>query len=133
MKSQKMNEDLNDRFEEMSMLFDIELESWFNADTFYCEGCAEKFIRTWPGIYNRDLDFQRNTISLGSFYHGTRLRDAFTEEEFNSLFQQMSCPHCGGHITEFFSPYELKFDVPARFETDAKEIAALAEQTPFYY
>ncbi|MEK8130897.1 RES domain-containing protein [Paenibacillus filicis] len=68
---------------------------------------------------------------MDSFYHGTRLCDAFTESEFYYLVQQMTCPHCGGPVTEFFSPYELKFDVPTRFETDVEEIATLAEQTPF--
>jgi len=123
--------ELDDRFEEMTMLFDDELESWFNSSTFYCEVCMEEFIRKWPGIYNRDLDFQRNTITLDCFYEGTLLCNSFTEEEFRYLVQKMPCPHCEGSITESFSPYELKFDVPVRFEIDAEEIAILAERTPF--
>lgn len=131
MKSQLETEELDERFEEMSMLFDNELESWFNSNTFYCEDCIEEFIKTWPGLYNRDLDFQRSTIMLESFYEGSLLRDAFTKEEFLYLVKQMQCPHCREPISWIFCPYELKFEVPSRFEIDAEEIAALANRTPF--
>ena len=44
-------------YDAMMELFYRDLDSWFNAENFYCDSCVEDFISQWPGIYNRDLDF----------------------------------------------------------------------------
>lgn len=112
-------------------LFYHDLDSWFNANAFYCESCVNDFIEKWPGIYNRDMDCQRSAISLDSFYEGGRIRDLFTKEEFIELSKDITCPNCGAYIFGFIWPYDMRFDVPDNFESNINEIASLAESTPF--
>lgn len=118
-------------YDAMMELFYRDLESWFDASTFYCDRCVDDFIEQWPGIYNRDLDFQRNFISLDSFYSGGRIQDYFSKEEFSDLSKDISCPNCGDSLSGHMWPYDLRFDVPDNFDSNVHEIAAIAEKTPF--
>ena len=115
----------------MMELFYRDLETWFTAATFYCDSCVDDFIELWPGIYNRDSDFQRNSISLDTFFSGGRIQDFFTEEEFFDLAKDITCPNCGDCLSGNIWPYDLRFEVPTGFETDIIKIANLAEKTPF--
>ena len=118
-------------YDAMMELFYRDLESWFNAGTFYCDSCVDDFIEQWPGIYNRDLDFQRNFISLDIFFSGGRIQDYFTKEEFFDLSGDIRCPNCGDSLSGHIWPYDLNFDVPDNFDSNVHEIATLAEKTPF--
>lgn len=115
----------------MMDIFYHDLDSWFTADTFYCDNCVDDFIKQWPGIYNRDMDFQRNSISLEAFYSGGRIQDLFTEEEFFDLSKDIRCPNCGDSLLGNIWPYDLRFDVPDNFDSNVLEIASIAEKTPF--
>lgn len=115
----------------LTEMFYNDLEKWFDAGTFYCESCVDDFIKKWPGIYSRDLQFQKNTIDLDSFYDGGRIQDLFTKEEFDNLIKEMTCPNCGNKISSYIFPYDMRFDVPNNFEFDIDEIAKFADSTPF--
>lgn len=118
-------------YDAMMELFYRDLDSWFNAGTFYCDSCVDDFIEQWPGIYNRDLDFQRNFIPLDLFYSGGRIQDFFTKEEFFDLLKDIECPNCGDSLSGHIWPYDLNFDVPDDFDSNVHEIADLADKTPF--
>ncbi|EJQ32385.1 hypothetical protein IEC_05397 [Bacillus toyonensis] len=120
-----------EQYDAMMDLFYRDLESWFSAVTFYCDSCVDDFIKKWPGIYNRDLDFQRNFISLDVFYSGGRIQDYFTKEEFLNLSKDITCPNCGDFLSGHMWPYDLRFDVPDDFDSNVCEIADIAEKTPF--
>lgn len=116
----------------LNEVFYRDLESWFDASTFYCDSCVEDFIKRWPGIYNRDMVFQTNSIPLDSFYEGSRrVRELFTKDEFIDLFSDNRCPNCNDITSGNIWPYDMRFDVPPNFENDMSEIATLVEQTPF--
>ncbi|MDC0764138.1 RES family NAD+ phosphorylase [Brevibacillus sp. AG] len=123
-------EELLQAFEE---LFYRALEKWYNVDSFYCGSCVGNFIKSWPGIYNRDMDFQCSAIPLDVFYAGSIVQDMFSQEEFADLTKEMKCPNCGDRATAdgFIWPYELKFDKPDFFDDYLIEIASIAEKTPF--
>ncbi|MEY8757926.1 RES family NAD+ phosphorylase [Peribacillus frigoritolerans] len=118
-------------FDDLLDIFYHELDSWYNSSIFYCESCVDKFIEQWPGIYNRDMYFQRNALSLSTFYEGSRVRDVFTKEEFTDIVKDLTCPNCDDQVSGFIFPYEMNFDIPENFEDTLKEIAAVAEDTPF--
>ncbi|WP_274856903.1 RES family NAD+ phosphorylase [Bacillus methanolicus] len=115
----------------LSELFYHDLDSWFNVSTFYCDSCVDAFIKKWPGIYSRDMDFQTNSIPLDTFYEGGRVRELFTKEEFTKLSKHMKCPNCNEFISGHIWPYDMSFDVPDNFENNVNEIASIAERTPF--
>lgn len=119
------------RFDVMIELFYRDLETWFNAATFYCESCVDEFIELWPGIYDRDLDFQANSISLDTFYDGGRIREFFTKKEFLELSNDIMCEKCDNKISYNIYPYDLNFRVPENFESNIEEIANIANRTPF--
>lgn len=127
----KLGMSKEDMFNALNELFYDDLESWFNAGTFYCDSCVDAFIEKWPGIYSRDMDFQRNSIELDSFYEGGRIRDLFTKEEFDNLAKEMECPNCGELVLGVIWPYDMRFEVPDDFEDILNEIALLAEKAPF--
>jgi RES domain-containing protein len=120
-----------EHYDIMVELFYHDLESWFNANTFYCDSCIDEFIEQWPGIYNRDLELQTNSISLDSFFSGGYIQDSFTKEEFTNLLKDFRCPNCGDFLTSNIWPYDLRFDVPDGFESNVREIADIAKKTPF--
>lgn len=119
------------QFDVMEECFFNDLEKWFDASTFYCESCVDEFIKYWPGIYNRDLDFQTNMISLDTLYDGGRLKDYFSKEEFIDLSQNIVCKNCSNNISDYIYPYELRFEIPEDFYSDIEEIASIANRTPF--
>lgn len=109
-----------------------DLESWFSADIACCDNCHDDFLSFWPHANQaNDFDFQRQGIPLDSFYSGSRLRDHYTEDQFNTFIAQMACPRCGAPLGGNIWPYELPFNVPREFETTINEVTALASSTPF--
>lgn len=83
-----------EKFEMFEMVFYHELESWFSADIMCYTNCVDDFIGVWPGIYNRNLEFQTNGISLSAFYDASLLRQSFSEKEFKRFSRRISCPRC---------------------------------------
>jgi hypothetical protein len=121
--------ELLDTFQE---IFYRDLESWFNAFTFYCDSCVDEFIQNWPGIYHRDEEFQRNAIPIDTFYDGSRrVRECFNKDEFTSFLCDLGCPNCKENHFHNIWPYDMGFSVPHGFNNYLVEIADLAEKTPF--
>ncbi len=113
-------------------VFYRDLESWFDACTFYCDSCVDNFIDKWPGIYNRDEDFQKNSIQVDYFYEGSRrVQELFGKEEFIELLCVIGCPNCGEINFHNIWPYDMRFQVPDDFEKHVNDIARIAESTPF--
>jgi RES domain-containing protein len=113
-------------------LFLEELDSAFTAGIACCENCYDDFVKEWPAIYLHDIEFQCRGIDVMNFYENSEFADEFEKEEFKQkLEDQVKCPRCGISLTGLFWPYNLPFDPPEGFTQNAKEIAALANQTPF--
>ncbi|WP_413377685.1 RES family NAD+ phosphorylase [Paenibacillus taichungensis] len=112
-------------------IFFDELESLFSADIMCCQTCIDRFIIQWPGVYNRDQDFQRNVISLKSFYFSSRVSDYYSENEFNKYSRKLKCPNCGNYLNGYIWPYNMNFEVPEGFQNNLFEIAEIASETPF--
>lgn len=109
-----------------------DLESWFSADIACCDNCHDDFLSIWPYANQaKDFDFQRQGIPLDCFYSGSRLRDHYTEDQFNTFIAQKACPRCDAPLENNIWPYELPFNVPRNFETTINEVTALANSTPF--
>lgn len=126
-------EEHGDVFEE---LFDADIESWFSADIACCENCYDDFIKAWPLALNaNDGEFQCQSIDLRSFYSGSRrIRQCYTEDEFNVLIKLVNCPRCDEVLSWNFWPYELPFKYEVDqlgFEESINEIVELSETTPF--
>lgn len=107
------------------------LDSWFTTDIACCDACYDDFAARWPGIYLRDLAFQRNSISLDSFHEGSDLADVFTQDEFRKLLPRINCPRCGAPLAANMWPYNFPFNQPEGFEEHAGAIAAIVNTTPF--
>lgn len=127
----KDNRTLKERLNEFTILFDHDLESWFNASTFYCDNCVDEFIQEWPGIYNWQEEFQRNSIPLDSYFDGGYIQDSFTKDEFFELVKEMGCFNCGSEDFYNIWPFDIPFDVPDHFYHYVTEITQIAEETPF--
>ncbi|WP_394871419.1 RES family NAD+ phosphorylase [Clostridium butyricum] len=110
-------------------IFYNEIDSWFSADIVCCDECREEFIRRWPGVYSRDLDFQRNEIDMDSFYSGSRINLFFSKEEYDELIENIKCPRCGSPIQSRLYPYNFPFDVDD-IDDELDELSELAEKTP---
>lgn len=116
-------------FEDM---FYRDIESWWDTDHFYCEGCLDNFIAEWPLAYSADkANLQRSMIDLNAFYSGGRLQEAFSKESFDRLIGQLDCPNCNAPLVGSICPYDLPFDAPASFDSDVREISDLAKRAPF--
>lgn len=112
-------------------LFFHELDSWLSSDIACCDNCVDDFIKTWPAVYQRDLNFQKNNIPLSDFYSGSHLQSSFSIEEFNKYINEIKCPRCGSSLHENIWPYNLKFEPPEGFDDILYELAELANTTPF--
>ncbi|PGX80401.1 hypothetical protein COE31_04840 [Priestia megaterium] len=123
--------DMDEKETFFEILFFKELESWFSADIACCDNCVDEYIENWAGVYQKDLDFQKNSISLLSFYSGTLLSQHFSEEEFKDLIKTIDCPRCGSELYANIWPYELNVELPDDFERILKEIAETSVKTPF--
>lgn len=115
-------------------IFYRDIESGWNANHIYCDECLDEFIRDWPLAYSaRKAELQCRGIDLDTFYSGGRLQEVFSKQDFDRLIAKMRCPNCcaplGGTISIW--PYHLPFDAPPSFDSDVKEIGALAKHTPF--
>ena len=113
-------------------LFLHEVESWFSAVIACCDNCHDDFVTKWPYAYSADeAKFQCNSINLGCFHSGSRLRDWYTEEEFKKLLPTIKCPHCGRSLTHNMWLYELPFTPPDDYEIIITKLAHRASETPF--
>jgi RES domain-containing protein len=117
-----------DVFEEF---FAHAVESWFTADIACCDSCFDGFVRAWPAVYLRDMDFQCSGISLDSLYEGSKLSENYSESEFSELVKHIKCPRCFAPLGPNIWPYNFPFDPPEGFEDTAAEIASIAGKTPF--
>lgn len=123
--------DEDEHFETFYKVFYDELESWFSADIACCDDCLDEFLTKWPAVDTRNFDFQRNAITLGSFYSGSRLSSIFTQDEFNKFVKKIPCPNCGSPLCNNIWPYNFKFDLPDNFDRILEEMSSLAKKTPF--
>lgn len=112
-------------------MFYHELDSWFSADIICCDECYDKLVSKWPGIYFRNLDFQKSCIDIKTFYSGSMLQDFFYEEECLQLIKNIECPSCGNPIWNNIWAYNFSLDIVTDFEEDLKKINDLAKRTPF--
>lgn len=118
-----------DVFEE---IFYHDLESWFSADIACCDACYDDFIATWPHAYSADdCEFQKTGMPLDCFYSGSRLRQEYSEKQFEKFIQELECPRCGEPLKYTIWPYNLPFDVPESFEHTINEVSLIANETPF--
>lgn len=120
------DEDLVNTF--CSIFYD-EVESWFSADIVCCDECKEEFLREWPGVYSRDIEFQINAIDVDNFYNGSRINYFFSKEEYNGLIDNIKCPNCGSSIHAYFYPYKFPFDEDG-VDNELYELSKLAEKNP---
>lgn len=108
------------------------LESWFSADIACCDHCHDDFIAKWPHAYEaNNAEFQRSLIPLDCFYSGSKLADAYTEDEFNTFIEDIRCQRCGNQVIANIWAYNLPFDVEDDFESNIEELAEIAHSTPF--
>jgi hypothetical protein len=113
-------------------LFYRDLESWLSSDIACCDECYDDFLENWPHAYAADKEaFQRSSIDMSSFYSGSRLKEYYTEEQFDKFIREVSCPRCGTELSGNIWPYTLPFDVVDDFEYIIKEIAEISNNTPF--
>ncbi len=113
-------------------LFHAEVDSWFSADIVCCGNCVDDFLESWPFAYDADGKlFQLNQIDLKSFFEGSRLSQAYSEEEFFRFVRLVSCPRCDSELTSHFFPYCFPFNPVNGFELLIKEIAELSTKAPF--
>lgn len=112
-------------------IFYNELDSWFSADIACCDTCYDDFISKWPAVYSRNLEFQKSSVDVKSFYNGSSLQDLFTEEECFQFIENVHCPRCGNPIGSNFWPYNFHFDLPDNFEQELEEIDSISKRTPF--
>ena len=109
-----------------------DLDGWFSSNIACCDKCYDDFLEKWPSAFAADeAEFQCNSISLDCFYSGSRLQDAYTEEQFYKFLPLVPCPRCGNTLEGNMWPYELPFDVVDGFEHKIKEIAEIFQNTPF--
>ncbi len=122
-------EEKESMFEE---LFLHEVESWFAARIGCCDNCYDDFVAEWPYAYSADdARFQSDSIDLSAFYSGSRLRQWYTEEEFEKLLPVIKCPNCGESLTGNMWPYELPFTPPDDYDVILSELAHRASEVPF--
>jgi len=114
-------------------LFFDEVDSWFTADVACCGICSEDFCRRWPLIAERDEDFRTSCIELGLFYEGSRLRDAYTREQFDEYVKAICCPACGESLAVggMIFAYNFPLHIPHEFRELFDEVGELAAATPF--
>jgi RES domain-containing protein len=108
-----------------------ELDSWFSADIACCSKCYDKFVRQWPAVYLRDINFQNSGIELDMIYEGTVLRELYTEHEYWQFVKQIKCPYGKHSLGYSIWPYNFPFSPPKGFERKADHIASIAKSTPF--
>jgi len=123
--------DVDEKIDFFIELFYKELESWFSADIACCDNCVDEYIENWAGVYQKDLTFQTNSISLLTFYSGTLLSQYFSEKEFEDLIGNIECPRCGSELYGSIWPYELNVNLPDNFECILEEIFNISLRTPF--
>ena len=115
-------------------VFAEELDSWFSADIACCDECYDEFLNLWPHADEADdYGFQRSSIDMQSFYEGSRLREIYTQEQFDVLVTTLRCPRCGAGLEGVIWPYEFPFDIDDSFELELEieSIAEVARNTPF--
>ena len=115
-------------FEVFESIFFDELESWFSADIFCCDYCYQHVEKDWPGIAN-DENFQRQSIDMRCFYSGSRVREFFTELEFDELSKKISCPKCNS--SSFCNMWPYNFEMADKFKDTLCELNELSKKTPF--
>jgi len=116
----------------MEEFFLNEVDSWLGADIACCDKCIDDFLKNWPFAYSADgARFQRDQMDLKYFYNGSRLSDAYSEEEFFKFVRLVSCPRCDEELTSGFYPYEFPFDPIENFEFLINELADLSKSSPF--
>lgn len=114
-------------------LFFDDVESWFSRDIACCDACYNDFLALWPYAYSADeASFQCDSISLDAFYDGSRRLSNFcTKEQFKEYLPHIKCPNCGEPLRHWIWPYELPFTPPHGHKELIKEIAEVANKTPF--
>jgi hypothetical protein len=110
-----------------------EIDSWFTADIACCESCYDDFVARWPLVYSaNDAEFQKCGIPLTSLYRGSRLREEYSEEQFEVLIAEVDCPRCCRKLDSNIWIYNFPFDIDVEHvEEQFDEIAALAREAPF--
>lgn len=111
------------------------LDSYFSADISCCDSCHDEFLNFWP-LANEanNYEFQRQSIDIDTFFSTSKLAPLYTEEEWNILKTQISCPRCGSTIDGFMWVYDLPFayDIDTyQFESDIETLSELSNSTPF--
>ncbi|PKP01947.1 MAG: hypothetical protein CVU11_13550 [Bacteroidetes bacterium HGW-Bacteroidetes-6] len=109
--------------------FIAELDSWYSADIKCCNECYEDFIQNWPLAIDRLPDSY--SIDTNAFYHGSRLRNLYTEQEYNENLHNVKCPRCGAGIYGVFWVFEFDFDNFDEIEFDFHLLKQDIKETPF--
>jgi RES domain-containing protein len=122
--------DLENAFE--NLFFD-EVESWFTADIACCGACSDDFCRRWPLIAKRDDNFQTSCIELSLFYEGSRLQEAYTQEQFDKYVKAVYCPSCNESLAVggMIFAYNFPRYIPSKYGELFDEVGSLAAATPF--
>jgi RES domain-containing protein len=127
-----LNADDYEQVEMLCLCIDADVESWFGSSVAACDACIDEYIAAWPHAYWHDDSSLQGSIDFPTFYQGSkRVRDIFSEAEFDRLLTYIACPRCLRSIGYNLYPYELPFDVPEDWEVKQKSLAERAATTPF--
>ncbi|MBE0581261.1 RES family NAD+ phosphorylase [Devosia sp.] len=111
--------------------FSDEIDSWMSSSLACCDACYDDFAAHWPGVTFRDMEFQRQSTDISWFFETSRLREVYSEAEFSTLINFVSCPRCDAIIRTNFWIFEHLFSDVPEIERAIDELSALGKRTPF--
>src|SRR5690606_25965899 len=109
--------------------FHDQLDSWFSADIKCCDQCHDDFKENWPIVFDRLSDTE--AINVLVFYHGSKLRLSYSEQEFLDNLYRIRCPRCNSSIESNFWAFEFEFDNFDEIEFDFHVLKQDIRETPF--
>ncbi len=112
-------------------MLDEELDSSFSSSACCCDFCYDEFASLWPGVIKHSSRFQSCSIPLDLYLENSRIREVYSEPEFSTLRNLVTCRRCGTTTPYNLWIYEHEFNSPEAVELNIREIEMIADRTPF--
>ncbi|WP_329766257.1 RES family NAD+ phosphorylase [Stenotrophomonas geniculata] len=108
-----------------------ELDSSFSSSICCCDYCFDEFSSLWPGVVSRKSEFQTCSIPVDWYLNSSRIRDIYSEAEFQTLRNFVTCTRCKSEGPANVWIYEHDFNHSADQDSIIRQASEIALKTPF--